>query len=167
MVKKIAILPGGFKPPHKGHLSALQYMLKENGIDHCIVYIGKSLRDEITPEQSYDIWNIYKKYLNLSTDISISPVTPVKSLYDYCDNNKDQLIYVGACGEDIDRYSYFDKNKDIYNYVKVIKIPPQYNRMSGSDVRKILKEKTDDTFSFLPSMLTAEDVKCIKTILRV
>ena len=79
MVKKIAILPGGFKPPHKGHLSALQYMLKENGIDHCIVYIGKSLRDEITPDQSYDIWNVYKKYLNISIDISISPVTPVKS----------------------------------------------------------------------------------------
>ena len=58
----VAIYPGGFKPPTKGHFKAFKYLMEQ--ATEGLVYIGKGVRDNITAEQSFKIWNIYKDYLN-------------------------------------------------------------------------------------------------------
>ena len=64
----VVILPGGFKPPHKGHFEALKYLLK-SGAKQAKIFIGKKERDGITQEQSLKIWNIYKKYIPANVEV--------------------------------------------------------------------------------------------------
>lgn len=163
--KSVVILPGGFKPPHKGHFKALEYLIKGAAADQAIVYIGKSPRDNITPEQSLQIWNIYKSYFTIPIDVLISPVTPVKSVYEFCDLNPQNTIYVGAGEEDQDRFSYFQKNKDRYSYVNIVSIPPQFGRISGTETRKKIAANMEDAMYFIPDQLSQEDSDKIKKIL--
>lgn len=169
----VAILPGGFKPPHKGHFNALNYILEE--ADRGIVFIGKGVRDNITAEQSKQIWEIYKKYLNKPVEIIISDRTPVVSTYEYADNNKDINIIVGAGPEDEKRFNYFKNNLDKYPLVKIINIPPMHNRISGTAIRQKIIQKDPDIINVLVptqstggrelNLLTPEDKEKIKNII--
>jgi hypothetical protein len=163
--ESVIILPGGFKPPHKGHFKALQCLASQAHATSGIVYIGKSTRDGIAPEQSLQIWNIYKNYFTIPIDVLISPVTPVKSVYEFCDLNPQNTIYVGAGEEDQDRFSYFQKNKDRYSYVNIVSIPPQFGRISGTETRKKIAANTEDAMYFIPDQLSQEDSDKIKKIL--
>ena len=85
----IALYPGAYKPPHKGHFEIVESLL--NGIqgkvygldnykdagpavtkkdfdgifkaDKVVIFIGGNERNGINQKQSEAIWNIYKKYL--------------------------------------------------------------------------------------------------------
>lgn len=166
--KSVAILPGGFKPPTKGHFNALQYILQD--ADRGIVFIGKKERDGITAEQSQKIWQIYGKYTIKPIDIQISPISPVKSVYDYADSHTDSKIIVGAGSkdEDIKRFNYFEKHIDKYPLVQIVKIPIQSEGISGTITReKILTNINDAINYFVPDEVISNksDVKLIKSIL--
>ena len=55
---KIALLPGGFKPPHLGHYNMAKYLA--DFADKVIVRIGEKERDGIGKELALEIWNFYK-----------------------------------------------------------------------------------------------------------
>ncbi|NBP16901.1 hypothetical protein EBU95_21390, partial [bacterium] len=97
-----------------------------------------------------------------------SPVTPVKSVYDFVDT-KERLFnkfIVGAGEEDMKRYSYFEKNRDKYPNVEVVAIPPQFGRISGSQTRQLIITDIDKAIkSFVPSEISLKDRKLIKQIL--
>ena len=57
-MKKTAILPGGFKPPHAGHYAVAKYLAKKSGAD-VIVRVGSGERDGITQDISINIWKLY------------------------------------------------------------------------------------------------------------
>jgi len=44
MVRLISIIPGSFKPPHKGHLSLLEKLIKKNKNSKIIIIISKKAR---------------------------------------------------------------------------------------------------------------------------
>lgn len=134
--KTIAVLPGGFKPPHKGHFEVLKDMISRSNADHGIVLIGKSERDGITPEQSKSIWDIYVDYLDIPVKVGIAPKTPVLSVYEYVDDHLDDKIFVGAGQEDMARYKYFEKHPDKYKNVNILAIEPKFDRISGTETRK-------------------------------
>ena len=75
-VERIALLPGGFKPPTKGHFNALRYLLDD--ADKGVVFIGGKERDGITPEQSEAIWEVYSKYFSKPVSVFNVP-NPVRS----------------------------------------------------------------------------------------
>jgi len=118
----IALYAGGFKPPHIGHFNNAKFLLEQ--ADKLIIFIGKKIRpgEVITPEQSKEMWDIYSSYLNKPVEIIIGDVTPVKSLYDWVDNNQDNYskIVVGYSPGEESRYSYFLKNKDKYSKVNLV-----------------------------------------------
>jgi len=91
--ERIALLPGGFKPPTKGHFNALRYLLDD--ADKGIVFIGGKAREGITPEQSEKIWNIYAKYFDKPVQVVYVP-NPVRAVYDFADENLDKTLLVGA-----------------------------------------------------------------------
>lgn len=163
--KRVVLLPGGFKPPHKGHFRALEFLINDADAEQAIVYIGKSPRDNITSEQSLDIWNIYKEYINIPVDVIVSPVTPVKNVYEFCDLNPQHEIFVGAGEEDQDRFSYFKKNKEKYSYVNIVPIPPQFGRISGTETRKKIMDNAPDAMYFIPDEISEQDSDKIKVIL--
>jgi len=167
-VETVAILPGGFKPPTKGHYNALQYLLRD--ADRGIVFIGNKDRDGITAEQSKKIWEVYSNNINKPIEVLISQVTPVKSVYDFADNNKNINIIVGAGDkdEDIKRYSYFEKNSDKYPLVKIGKIPLQSEGISGTKTRSLINSNLQDAINyFVPNEVNSIGREAIKNILSV
>lgn len=173
--RTVAILPGGFKPPHKGHFNALNYILDE--ADSGIVFVGKGVRDGITAEQSKQIWEIYKTYLKKPVEIKIAEKTPVVSTYEYADQNPNQNIIVGAGPQDEKRFNHFKQNVQKYPLVKIINIPAMNNRISGTGIRQqICKRDKKAVDCFVPTntrngkeidLLTSKDKAKISKILKI
>lgn len=165
--ERIALMPGGYKPPTKGHFAAFQYLLDD--ADKGIVVIGNKDRDGITAEQSKAIWNIYSKYANKPVEVILAPISPVKSVYDYADENKEVEITVGAGDkdEDVKRYEYFEKNADKYPLVSVTKIPLQEEGISGTKTRSLIANNIDEAIAyFVPEQISETDKAAIKDVLQ-
>jgi hypothetical protein len=87
--KKVALLPGGFKPPHAGHYKLAKELSSLPDIDEVIVIIGKNPRLSnlepkitVTAEQSKRLWDIYTKDDgNIKVRIQEGK-TPVADVYD-------------------------------------------------------------------------------------
>ena len=164
-VDRIALLPGGFKPPTKGHFNALKYLLDD--ADRGVVFIGGKEREGITPEQSEQIWNVYLKYIDKPVEVVYVP-NPVRAVYDFADANLDKTLLVGAGdkNKDVKRYKYFQDNVENYPYVNVVKIPMQEEGISGSETRKIIQQDVDEALDyFVPEDVSIEDRDQIKAIL--
>lgn len=164
----MAIFPGGFKPPTKGHFNALKELLELS--DEGIVFIGKSERDGITQDMAYHIWSIYLPYLQKPVRVVKSPITPVNSTYEFADNNTNYNIIVGAGDKDkdIERYNYFIKNSEKYPNVIIHKIPSKSQGISGTKVRELIKYKDPSVVDFfVPEVLTDSDRKRVRSILHI
>ena len=138
--KTIALYAGGFKPPHKAHFSNAQFLA--NQADSLVIFIGPKVREgvRITPEQSKAIWQIYAKYLNIPTQVIISKVTPIKDIYDFVDQNRQDYdkIITGTLPEEAKRFAYFAKNADKYPNVQVVEVPrvgDEDNKFSATTIR--------------------------------
>lgn len=163
----VALMPGGYKPPTKGHFGAFLYLLEDAGSG--VVVIGNKDRDGITAEQSKAIWEIYAKYAGKPVEVVLAPISPVKSVYDYADENKDKKIIVGAGAkdEDIKRYAYFEQNADKYPLVNVVKIPLQAEGISGTKTRELIAKDLDEAIEyFAPPELSETDKDAVKAILQ-
>ena len=84
--KKVALIPGGFKPPHSGHYDLVKHVASMEGITEARVIIGKNERCYkgtcITAEQSKAIWDTYTaKDSNITVSIQVGK-TPVADVYD-------------------------------------------------------------------------------------
>ena len=163
----VALMPGGYKPPTKGHFGAFMYMLEE--ADRGVVVIGNKDRDGITAEQSKAIWEIYAKYAGKPVEVVLAPISPVKSVYDYADENLDKKVIVGAGAkdEDVKRYDYFTKNPEKYPLVQVVKIPIQAEGISGTKTRALIAQDLDEAIEyFAPPELSETDKDAVKAVLQ-
>jgi len=87
--KKVALLPGGFKPPHAGHYGLAKLLASDPDITEVIVIIGKNPRESgvvprvtVTAEQSKALWDIYTRNdKNIKVRIQEGK-TPVADVYD-------------------------------------------------------------------------------------
>jgi hypothetical protein len=162
----VALFPGGFKPPTRGHFEALENFLQE--ADRGIVFIGKKPRDGIDQEMAYQIWSIYAPYLTKSVDIIKSPVTPLNSTYDYALENPDLNIIVGAGPEDSQRYNSFRKNPEKYPNVSIREIKLSGEGVRGTSTReKILSKDPTAIDFFVPIGIKQTDKERIEKILGI
>lgn len=162
----VALMPGGYKPPTKGHFGAFKYMLED--ANRGVVVIGNKDRDGITAEQSKAIWEIYAKYMGKPVEVVLAPISPVKSVYDFADENLDKRVIVGAGAkdEDVKRYDYFTKNPEKYPFVQVIKIPIQEDGISGTKTRALIASDLDQAIEyFVPNELSESDKDAVKAVL--
>jgi hypothetical protein len=170
--KTIVLLPGGFKPPHKGHFEALKYLLRESNSRDAKVFVGEKARDGITQEQSVKIWNIYKKYINANVEIvpvtgvdrKGRPATPLSMTYDFVEDNQEFFthFFVGAGLLDTKRFKGMELDKQKYAKTTIITIPDQFERISGTTTRQNLAKKD---MSFIPEEV--REKKQIKIILGI
>ena len=101
----VALIPGKFKPPHRGHLDMVKHYSNIVGNNGKVVVlispIAKNLAGgkEITAEDSIDIWNIYKNNAGLNNvEILRSPKnSPVGATFDFVANehNKEEYAQPG------------------------------------------------------------------------
>jgi phosphopantetheine adenylyltransferase len=171
--QKIALVPGGFKPPTMGHFYLVDEVAKDSNIDKVIVLIGHKNRDGVSKEESQAIWDIYKKYLPSNVEIQIadnsSPIADVASIIK---NNPQNTYYpvVGIRGEmDLGDLNRFDSLKGKYDNFQtiVIKSEESDNRVSGTNTRAALIGGEKERFqTYLPTELSDEEKEEVWSILQ-
>ena len=166
----IALLPGGFKPPHAGHYAVAKYLSQKSGAE-VLVRVGAKERDGITQDMSIDIWKLYG--VNAEEASSDSPIADVFKYVEEKATEKD-TIYVGTGEKDFPRFkvltdpSFKPKNYEKYNPkgIKVIEIPipPQAGGVSGTKMREFIMNDQKDFFQkYIPDHVDKDKVWNIVT----
>jgi len=137
---KVGIIPGAFKPPHKGHFLAAQKAADEN--DMVYILISSKERDGITGKQSYDVWDTYRNELTNIIPI-ICKVTPVRDTYEMIEewnadsNYHHYQISLYADKEDQDRFKSISKYS---GNLKSVILKESERVLSGTLVREHLSQ---------------------------
>jgi hypothetical protein len=184
----IALYPGAYKPPHRGHFNVVKSLLdgsyngsvynkdnyKETGakllkgrsnekpkIDKVIVFVGAGERNGISKEESMSIWEVYSKYLG-NVEIRDGETNPMFAAKDYAQANPDQE-FVSVTGIRGDK-DFVDLRR-----VTTFKNAPNVQGLAlaaapGSGVRatdfrnSILAGDLDNIIDFFPEELSREEI---------
>jgi len=146
----IAIFPGAFKPPHKGHFEVVKKLLQH--ANEVVILISPKTRDGITADESVAIWELYKNKLEGKIEVRISEITPIKETYDVVKDNPDTDFLVAFGKGEIDRY----KTMDQYPNVKIFDAG-NFEGLNATSLRMaIVNNDTNAIQSFLPNGITIE-----------
>ena len=100
----IALFPGAFKPPHKGHVDVVKKLLDK--VDQVVVLVSPKMRDGVSAEESVAVWNLYKKLFDGPVEIRVSANdSPVGEVYDVVKNNLDTDFIVAFGKGEESRYA--------------------------------------------------------------
>ena len=167
----VAIVPGAFKPPHRGHLDMVKHYA--DNADRVIVMVSPKPRQtpngrDITQDESIAIWKLYFQNDGLgNVEVIPSPhPSPVRSAYDYVGEIAEpgEMVILGTSTKGGDQ-SRFAKNVQQYakEGVRVLD-PMQYafdpvgEELSATDFRTALENGELATAKFLPNGVSPEDV---------
>ena len=174
--KKIALIPGGFKPPTIGHFALVNEVAQNPNIDEVLVLIGHQIRKglPISKENSLKIWNIYKEHLPSNVEIAISSdPSPIKDVGYIIKNNPQNMYYpvVGIRSEidlgDLNRFKSLDgKYENFKPLVIYSKNSEEEDRISGTNARVALTSGEKEIFQhYLPTELSQEEKDDVWSIL--
>ena len=76
--RKIAVFPGKFKPPHRGHLHLVSETLAK-GADKVVVLVSPLSKGDISAEESMSVWNLYLSAANVDASRVIVMRSPYNS----------------------------------------------------------------------------------------
>jgi len=147
----VAIVPGGFKPPHAGHYLAAEWFFSQ-GADEVHVLIGRKNRVGSCGEQAIDIdenqslalWNLYAKVNGMEDKFVIKiadGATPVKQTYDMLETFPEgTMVLLGRGEKDINdkRFERAPEYAAKHNpgiTVKQLLIPMMAGGVSGTKMR--------------------------------
>ena len=160
-----ALFGGGFKPPTSGHLEVIQKALKNHPeIDNIIIYVGSKVRDGITQDQSFEVWDRhYKQLIDKPVRVEKS-VSPIGDIYRYAKDNPEDSLYwiIGSReGREDDLQDISSRSISINKYpnlnLKTIITPD--GGMSGTNARKALMNNDKEAFNvFLPSNVNQDEI---------
>ena len=192
----IALYPGAFKPPHRGHFEVVKSLLNgnHNGVEYSIdnysnagmqalkgsegkvdpinkvvIFISGGVRNGISLEESMKVWNIYSKYLG-NIEIVDGGSNPMITAKDYAKANQDQKFYAITgirSEEDLIDLKRVTTFKNREN-VKGLVIPANPNaKVRATDFRKaLLSGNLDQVTDFFPKEVTREDILKIMKMLK-
>tara|TARA_R110000744_G_scaffold53939_3_gene114847 strand:+ start:17373 stop:19802 length:2430 start_codon:yes stop_codon:yes gene_type:complete len=155
-MSKIALLPGGFKPPHAGHYNMAKW-LSTNTKSTVLVRVGAKERDSITREMSLKLWELYTKNdSNIIVEPSVSN-SPVKDVYDFVEKEAPEgsTVFLGMGKKDIDDKRF--ANMALFAEPRKIKfetilVPPQAGGVSGTQMREFIKNNDKESFQkYIPN----------------
>ena len=170
----VALFGGGFKPPTNGHLEVVLQGLKENPeVKQVQILVGSGERNGVTQEESIKIWEIYKRFIPVSTQI-IKVQSPFSYIKTYLQDHQDENVYIfigarsGNEADDKDvakRSAYAKKYSDKAIPVEIITT----GGVSGTKARQAaLSGNNEEFITFFPEQLTdSEREEIIQMILSV
>ena len=192
----IALYPGAFKPPHRGHFDVVRDLLSNNHrgkvydidnyldageevlkgkgdklkpIEKVIIFIGGNTRNGITPEDSERIWNIYKKYLG-DIEIVLGEKNPMYASSKYAKTNPNDNFYAitGVRGnEDLVDLKRVTTFKNRENVDGLAVTTDSSKQVRATDFRNtILTGNLDDVRDFFPKEISREDILKIIKMLK-
>ena len=151
-MERIALLPGGFKPPHAGHYNMAIWLAENTDADTVIVKVGAKERDGITREISLQLWDLYRKN---DPNSNSQKLTIVEN-----EAPGESTIYLGMGEKDINDARF--KNIHKFAEPRGIKfettlVPPQAGGVSGTKMREFIKNNDKKSFQqYIPEFLADE-----------
>ena len=128
--KTVAVVPGAFKPPHKGHLDMVRKYA--DMADEVIVLISRPTKSgrklpngrEITAEDSLKIWNVLTDGMsNVRVEIS-THASPINAAYEYVGDegplNVGDKVILGCSAKDCDWKRWTGAEKYIKKGVELL-----------------------------------------------
>ena len=151
--KTVALYPGKFKPPHKGHFAVAKQLFDK--ADEVIIVISPLTVDGITAQQSQAVWNLYKTLLGDKLTIKIADKSPVKYVLDTVkENPNDKFIVAYGKGEE-DRYKSLI-SKPNTQIIDGGTISDQAGNLNATDFRTSL-QSNQDIDRFLPDGINKQE----------
>jgi cytidyltransferase-like protein len=147
----IALFPGAFKPPHKGHFDVVEKLLQ--AADQVVVLVSPQTREGINADESIAVWDLYKDKFNGSVEVKISAdSSPVKEVYNVVKDNPDTEFLVAFGKGEMDRY----KNIEKYPNVKVFDAGA-VEGASATNLRMALAQKNEEEIAkYLPDGISVD-----------
>lgn len=161
IVNSIGLFPGGFKPPHEGHLSVVKEALGK-GIEKVVILISSKSREgsdrEWDAKSSLKIWNSLLKEASITgkVDVKISPFpSPVLAAYKFIEEDTNIIgknIYMIKSSKDEGDTRFkpealqksLDKNPNKASSVQEIEVSPKSDssgkNISSSTIRSMSVE---------------------------
>jgi len=103
----IAIFPGAFKPPHKGHIEVVKKLLQN--ADQVVILVSPKTREGVTADESVAVWNLYKEVLlDNNVEIRVALENPIRETYDLVKNNPDTNFIVAFGKGEANRFKRMD-----------------------------------------------------------
>ena len=192
----IALYPGAFKPPHRGHFEVVKSLLNgtHNGqvytkdnykdagasslsgkksivdkINKVIVFPGGGERNGITKGESIAIWKIYSKYLP-GIEIVDGEKNPMFAAKEYAKANTDKDFYAITGIRSEEDFIDLRRITTFTNtpHVQGLVIPAaKGNEVRASQLRKAaLSGNLDELRDFFPSQLNREELLSILKMLK-
>lgn len=176
--KIIAVLPGGYKPPHAGHFQMAKYFADMPEVDLVYILISQkpraghsdSKRIEITKDIAKKIWKLYTagqpKY---KIAISKEP-SPVSATYEFMKKmDRGDTIILGQSEKEIEagdtRYENAQEFADEQNYgikVATVSTPTFSKGISGTELRELIADEKEKSFKkYLPKHLNPEQKELV------
>ena len=192
----IALYPGAFKPPHRGHFEVVKSLLngnhggkvydidtyakagtsvlkgegdKLNKIEKVLVFIGEGERNGISKNESMKVWELYSQYLS-GVVIMDGGKNPMLTAKDYAKENPDQEFYAITgvrSEEDFIDLKRVTTFKNRDN-VQGLAIPSaKGSNIRATDFRKaLLSGNLDQVLDFFPKELSKEEILKIMNMLK-
>ena len=160
-MSKIALLPGGFKPPHAGHYNMAKWLSANTGADTTIIFVGPKERDGITQSMSLKLWKLYTQN-DSGLEVRPAGVSPVRDVYDFIEQEAPEgsTVFLGMGEKDVSDTRFknipkFAEPKGITFETKLV--PPQAGGVSGTEMRGFIKMNDKALFQYsLPEHLSDE-----------
>lgn len=173
--RKIAVVPGSFKPPHKGHYEMIKHYSKLVGPDgKVLVFVStpsaKSERKTpdgkvISPELAKQVLEIYCKSLG-NVEVEVISGSPVKACYNM-GNRIDSGTLIFGCSKkdnDISQFnkikSYIEENNPDLTVIDPITtavdtITADNGAISATNFRQVYGNR-EEMIKFLPNHLSGK-----------
>ena len=192
----IALYPGAFKPPHRGHFEVVKRLLKGNHGGHIynkdsgaeagakalagqkgkvekiskvIVFPGGGERNGITKGESIAIWKIYAKYLP-GIEVLDGEKNPMFAAKDYAAANEGEQFYAVTGIRDESDFADLRRITTFKNVnnVEGLLIPSSPgDGVRATDLRKAaLEGNLDDLRDFFPKELNRQELLTILKMLK-
>ena len=190
----VALYPGAFKPPHRGHFEVVKKLLngthngklydadsykdvgkaalagesdKVENIDKVLIFIGGGERNGLTKEESTAVWKIYAKHLP-GVELMDGEKNPMFASKDYAKANPDQKFYAitGVRGEeDLADLRRITTYKNTPN-VKGLAITGSGEQRATKFRQAILSGNLDTVRDFFPAELSKDEILKIINMLK-
>ena len=180
--KYVILLPGGYKPPTKGHLHMIKSYNDNPLVAKVIVLIGPKEREGVTREHSMQIFNLYG--VSSLQKVSIESTkfdNPMVAGFDFVEKDPRAEDYKGLIfgfgasnkGDDAARaerlVDYFTKNPDRLRPGLQVEVPPIVDALesdgtavSATDLRKAIRDTDANTVQqLIPDGVNAKDFLAI------
>ena len=171
--KTVAVVPGAFKPPHKGHLDMVRKYA--SNADEVVVIISKPTKQgrylpdgtEITSDDSLKIWQTLAAGLsNVRIEASKDHASPVTAAYDFIGDkgplNTGDKVILGASTKDDDWKRWLSAAQYVKDGVELLNpeetaVEPSQHSGGYMKLLAVEAEKGSDLYNNMPSVKKGKD----------